>query len=175
MERTAEARWFFPGRATPAQIAWFAQGERAEHEKRRTDRYLDLAGNPDLGIKQREGKLELKARAAKARAFRLAGIAGRKDAWVKWSTALRGTTRLPGRWLPVAKARMVLSLPGCDVELARLEALGRRFFSLGFEATSTASLDRALARFFAVRGLMPGARLVAGRALSYPEWLASLR
>ena len=159
-------------------MAWFTAGTRVRREGKRTDRYLDLAGCLTVGIKQREGQLELKALTAPPRAFRLAGIAGRKDQWAKSSLAMggkaRGRARLAGRWLPVRKARMVLSEPGCNVELARIEAFGRRFFSLGFEAASAGILERTLARFFAARGPLPAARLAARRSLSYPAWLASV-
>jgi hypothetical protein len=174
VERTAEARWFFPGRASPAQVAWFVQKDRVRREAKRIDRYLDLAGCATLGIKQRQGKLELKARTAPPRLFKLAGVAGYRDQWGKSSLSLGNTTRLAGRWVPVAKARMVLPQKGCDVELARIEAFGRRYFSLGFEAVAPAALERTLARFFAARGAMPGTRIAPRYSLSYPVWLASV-
>jgi hypothetical protein len=91
---------------------------------------------------------------------------------VKWS--LGGRAHLMGRWLAVGKARMVLPQKGCDVELASVEAFGRRYVSLGFEAVSPAALERTLARFFAARGGMSGARIAARYSLSYPAWLASV-
>jgi hypothetical protein len=162
LQRTHEARWFFAGRPTAKHIAWFIHGKRARREVKRTDRYLHLGRVTTLGLKLRQGKLEVKLRATAP------------SEWVKWSLPAGNVGRPAGRWLALAKQRIVLEEKGCDIELARIAAFGRHYFSLGFEATSGTALGRALARFFASRGLMPAPGMKAGRALSYPAWLASV-
>jgi hypothetical protein len=100
---TVEVRWFFEGaleetgrgveawfRARahagsrqPAPIAW----EPAPPAWRQ-DRYLVVPGHDDMGIKWREGRLEIKGREAALgpRVF-APGIEGRCERWIKWSYA----------------------------------------------------------------------------------------
>jgi hypothetical protein len=101
---TLEVRWFCPGPlaeqgsvleewfrsrskhdsgSAPASMAW-APAPPAW----RQDRYLVVPGHDDMGIKWREGRLEIKARegALGDRVF-APGIEGRCERWLKWSYA----------------------------------------------------------------------------------------
>jgi hypothetical protein len=98
---TLEARWFFPGpleetgqgveawfraRAIgggPAPLAWDPAPPAW-----RPDRYLLVPGQDDMGIKWREGRLEIKGREAALGAVAFApGIDGLCERWLKWSYA----------------------------------------------------------------------------------------
>ncbi|MFN2285080.1 MAG: hypothetical protein ACK2UQ_11710, partial [Anaerolineae bacterium] len=61
---TVETRWFYPGIIPSDVLAWYHYGERApEAQPTRIDYYLRLSDHGDLGIKLREGRIEIKQRA----------------------------------------------------------------------------------------------------------------
>ncbi|NIV28827.1 MAG: hypothetical protein GWN58_04720, partial [Anaerolineae bacterium] len=63
MYPTLEARWFMRGSIPHEVREWFARGEPAPiHEPPRMDHYLRLQRSNALGIKLREGRLEIKQR-----------------------------------------------------------------------------------------------------------------
>lgn len=83
-----EMRWFFQGAAKPEIISWFQGGEFGAvlpETEERTDVYLRSLDN-GLGIKLREGKLEIKWR-RKAEPFTAMGVhvRGKLEDWEKWS------------------------------------------------------------------------------------------
>jgi hypothetical protein len=101
---TQEVRWFFDGalaRTGPGVKAWFRRREPLGVEGRtgqlgwlpsspawRDDRYLLVPGANDMGIKWREGQLQLKGRTAMPAPRRFAErIEGVVEGWVKWSYA----------------------------------------------------------------------------------------
>lgn len=162
MLRSAEVRWFFPG-AWPDEVRrWFGAGRQLEAEGEREDRYLLFPECETVGVKLREGKLEVKARVSGPGPFAVAdGVRGRTDQWVKWSFASEGLQTLTGdllrsgRWVGVRKERYLrkysvdsgqveevpprqkpLPVSGCNVELTAVgvDAEPASWYSLGFEA-----------------------------------------
>jgi hypothetical protein len=130
----------------------------------RGDRYLMIAGHDDVGIKWREGRLEIKGREASSgyRAF-APGIEGLCERWIKWSYAgnpiaqrflelsrgasdgivlvekrrLQRCIRLEPLGGAVEVGRDALRQRGANVELARVRIPGSRIeshWSLAFEA-----------------------------------------
>jgi len=99
---TLEVRWFFDGalaEVAPEVESWFCavvpQGiEETRHSCSwpatwRKDRYLILPGAEDMGIKLREGRLEIKGRVDTFGAERFADrIRGVTERWMKWSHAI---------------------------------------------------------------------------------------
>jgi hypothetical protein len=101
---TLEVRWFCPGpfaENESALEAWFRSRPTYESGGKparlawapappawRRDRYLVVPGHDDMGIKWREGRLEIKGRevALGHQAFAPA-IEGRCERWLKWSYA----------------------------------------------------------------------------------------
>jgi hypothetical protein len=101
---TLEVRWFFPGpldESGPGMEVWFRTRPRYGGSGQpapmrwdpappawREDRYLLVPGNGDMGIKWREGRLEIKGRTSasgpQGLAPRMAGVCER---WLKWSYA----------------------------------------------------------------------------------------
>jgi hypothetical protein len=82
--RTLEIRWFFaedqPGLKSP--FDGFTPEQFALES--RTDRYLLVPGREDLGIKVRQGRLEVKYRIGRPEGFKAApGIRGRVECWEK--------------------------------------------------------------------------------------------
>jgi hypothetical protein len=101
--QSAEIRWFWPGHAQwEVLLAWFTREGRLpliEHtdtpdsaarpfvkqERPRTDEYLLLPNCETVGVKQREGQLEVKALVDVPQPFAQGNVAGQIDQWVKWS------------------------------------------------------------------------------------------
>ena len=186
MDRSAEVRWFF---RQPPSGAVSAAFDAAGPPETRIDSYLVLPGTDALGVKVRGGStsLEFKLRSGPGSRIDLpSGGSGQLEAWQKWSFDRSPVSRLlprlglPGhRWIKVVKRRRTLTIPhrddsGCTVELTALEAAGRSFTTLGFEASGqssdlVAALRSATDLFFASVEL-PDADLSCG----YPGWLATL-
>ena len=178
---SAEVRWFLHEQQVQWDqiLAWFRRHDQlplhvegsydprtttevfVKREKERTDEYLRFPDCDTVGVKQRQGKLEVKALVASGRPFALAsaGVTGRMDQWVKWSFAsslhaqLEAELEQAGPWAKVVKDRFLQKysfgsgrllgvLPdsrpadGCNIELTRLsvKADAWDWFTLGFEA-----------------------------------------
>ena len=82
-----EVRWFFEGPLQATISAWFvseAMGEIPPTIEKRTDLYL--ATREEIGVKLREGKLEIKWRAGPGQAFPVSARGqGQAEYWEKWS------------------------------------------------------------------------------------------
>ena len=189
---TCEMRWILDG-ALPAEVErWFHPAAPAAPAWRE-DRYLLLPGAADMGIKEREGRLEIKGRLAEFGSHAIAaGIEGNAERWCKWSYAAAARLRglQGGDAVVVAKRRAqrhFLLAPGGGAQEAQRD-LGRRGFSLeitrirlgagdhwslGVEAApDDATLLDDLLRALAV--VLQGfpLPLPLARSRSYPMWLA---
>jgi hypothetical protein len=87
---TAEVRWFGPGAIPPAIRNWFRSGERQPlAEPVRVDHYLCLPGIDALGVKIRQGRIEIKQRTSQQGIVQFQErIAGLVEHWLKWSLEL---------------------------------------------------------------------------------------
>lgn len=197
---TCEMRWLLEGSLPDEALRWFEQGRPSAAQAWREDRYL-LPGVADMGIKQREGRLEIKGRTAKLGPHAITpGIEGAAERWCKWSydaasiaDGLRGC--LEGReTIVVGKGRVQrhfllesgglaqetaqrdLARRGFSIELTRIRLPGAGdHWSLGVEAApdDATLLANLLA---ALRELLEGFPLPLPRACSrsYPRWLLDL-
>lgn len=210
---TIETRWFFDGDSGhhPALRRWFetcAPFPRGADvgAPRWTGRaggapdiYLLMPGCADMGIKWREGTLQIKGRVENLGARRFGSRhEGRVQRWVKWTCPdVPGDCRSlfdPGAQkgsgtaaVHKLRALRMISLDaatpeevppalvlerGLGFEMTDLELNGRRWCSIAFEAFPD---DEAMLTGFsdavttALGGL--GEVLDAGASLSYPEWL----
>lgn len=168
------------------------------------DVHLVIPGASDMGVKWREGLLQVKGRMNAVRTQRFCGrFHGRVERWVKWSyddlsafyrtvfaAPPRGIVTVPvrterkvrkvrldprtGRGEEVAPATRVEH--GMTVELTDIEVNGTTFCSLGFEAfPADSSLPEAFIR--AVDDCLTSLRVVnlaAANSQSFPAWLATL-
>lgn len=162
MLHTAEARWFIAKILPDEVLDWFRAGQVLEPEGVQVHEYLLFPDVSTVGVKLREGRLEIKAMVSAPRPLsRDLGVTGRRDQWVKWSFASDGLKTLDpalqeyGSWLKVRKERFLRKFStgrdglveetarqrpfpasGCNVELTRItvEADPRFWFSLAFEA-----------------------------------------
>jgi hypothetical protein len=166
------------------------------------DYYLRLAGGDSLGIKLREGRIEIKQRHGPTGVVRLHDrVAGQVEHWRKWtfpldeaSSELSGLLLPPSSWIGVEKARRLRTYRvagddtivaisargyperGCSWELTRLRVRGEAWWTLGFEAFGEqASLrERLLLVADQVLGAQEPPALEAGDSFSYPRWLSLL-
>ena len=161
MYPTLEVRWFYRGRVPPAVLTWYrARAGAAEGPLTRIDHYLRPsmdASSDALGVKLREGRVELKRRGRQYGIVRFhPQAAGAVAGWHKWRFALAETDLdslgLPHPdWVAVEKARrlckyqvgaggQVVSVPldapvaqGCELELAVLRVAGQAWWTLCLE------------------------------------------
>jgi hypothetical protein len=196
---TCEMRWFFDGHL-PAEVAGWLEGGPAAPAWRE-DPYLILPGAVDMGIKRREGRLEIKGRTAVLGVHTVGPeIQGVAERWCKWSyhgpaieSRFRGCFQVHDT-VVVAKCRrqrhFLLAQGGQAQESARRDLARRGFsveitrirlgaagddshWSLGIEAApdDAAMLADLLRAMPEVLRDFPMA-LPRSRSMSYPEWLA---
>lgn len=200
---TLEVRWFCPG-AIPEQVQeWFTRGDPAPaHEPSRVDHYLRLQRSHGLGIKLRQGSIEIKHRLHQYGNINFhRHVTGVIEHWRKWSLPLAATGEsLDGllvprsSWVAVRKERMLRSYRcdvgeqiaattelyterGCHLELTNVQVGDRIWWTLAFEAYGAeSSLRDSLASTMQYILKREGApyRLDARDSFGYARWLALL-
>jgi hypothetical protein len=172
-----EVRWFVRGPLAPEAQAWFAALGPLPPEEARTDRYLIPTEGGALGLKVREGAVEVKQRTGSvSRVGLAAGQEGRVEAWRKWRLGPPGGRPALG-WVDVAKRRRQRRLVAagrsrCALELAEVVANGEAWWSVGLEASGGEIADRWRVFRAASRRWLPGAPPLARHAsMGYPRWL----
>lgn len=140
MFHSAEIRWFFAGRPGEDEARWIDRDAGALEEPVRTDAYLVFPGCTTVGVKVRQGNLEVKALTRTPEPVEYAsGASGYRGAWVKWSAASAHIDELVGageRRAFVEKRRTVRLMlqgtsaspetaRGCRLELTNLRVLIR--------------------------------------------------
>jgi len=195
---TAEVRWFFEGPVPDEAVAWFDPLGALSPDVR-TDRYLVLPGCETVGVKERDGRFEIKARKGSVEVMDLPEpFEGYLDRWVKWSYGeppvaawIRALRRESAGWIAVEKARRLrvfqsgeIAASGeddaecrhlyCAAELTEVRVGGRPWWTVGLEAVEPPGrLCRTLAtaaESFCRRAAAPGA-FAAVNSMAYPAWL----
>ncbi len=129
---TMEVRWFGAGSVPAAVREWFGAGDRTpEHKPGRVDHYLHLPDINSLGIKLREGKIEVKKLHQGHGAVRLhERVMGVMEHWRKWSFLVAQSRAVgeaqpggladalapPSAWIAVQKDRELLKYQVDDDE-----------------------------------------------------------
>jgi len=197
MLATHEVRWFGSGAAPEAVRDWFAAAPEPVVPPSRVDHYLHLPDDDSLGVKLREGRIEVKQRQGekKTAAFH-ARVTGATAGWHKWSfplvegmPALAEIAETPTAWLAVHKSRRLRSYAmnadgdihlvspqdpppqGCDWELAAVRLGEQLWWSVCFEAygpNPEVILHRITAHLLAT---YPPPPLTLDQSWSYPAWL----
>jgi len=162
MYKSKEIRWFTQKESTDI-IKWFAaQGLSFNNIIPRSDYYLLALDTPDMALKIREGKIEIKHKVGQLGIKRFAPkIEGHLEEWIRWSFQLdshdclsneiTAEKRFKPEWLEVHKERMALKLvnglhgkiqfyditeivdSGCQLEYSRIKVNDRLFFSFNLE------------------------------------------
>ncbi|HZC68071.1 MAG TPA: hypothetical protein VE201_05575 [Nitrospirales bacterium] len=160
MLTTAEVRWFFEGPIPDEIEQWFCRSNLALNAGPREDHYLLFPAALGLGLKLREGRLEIKllVESLGVRTF-TADVAGTVQVWKKEAygePAVKEFERLrtsaPHLWIAVRKERTlrkfsldgttIVEVPadklflrdGCNAELTKVTVDGSAYWSFNFEA-----------------------------------------
>jgi hypothetical protein len=200
---TVEVRWFSTGKIPDEVADWFQRPTGVPGDQQtRVDHYLRFEEGEAVGIKLREGRIEVKQR------YRRLGLvhlheraAGQVDHWRKWGFEVAGGDADPGllltpasSWIGIEKERRlrryrigrdgrITAVPvlemcthGCDLELTRLAAEGADWWTIGLEAFGEESIlrDHLLLAAEFVFGTEGSPVLEADDSASYPEWLMKL-
>ncbi len=200
MFSTIEVRWFYKG-AIPANVlAWFRQGEfEPRRQPPRTDYYLSLPDNDSIGVKIREGAVEVKQRQRQYGIEHFHDrVAGAVEHWQKWIFSLAvpnvATTEVnssAASWIAVQKSRLwgqykitaaaqaIAVSPdsavtrGCSLELADVNVAGEDCWSFNLEAFGSEATLRdnlvLVARRVFAKENIP--TFTAANSYSYPQWL----
>ena len=194
---SAEMRWFWKGDYPQSVSRWFEELSfplPASAEEQRTDRYLDLQGNTEIGVKLRGKKPELEVKGLVATLPSRPSIDVPPQLWCKWDAILPATklieTTKKRRLRKFAFARgqvSQLELPsgkswadirplpetGCNLEMTVVQTAGREIWhSLCFEAFG--DLQSAPAALEATLDHLQPLPDFDGVPASYPYWLAKL-
>ncbi|WP_193911965.1 hypothetical protein [Vasconcelosia minhoensis] len=206
-----EVRWFFEGNADryPALKTWFetvapfltSSDLGLPVWKERSDCYLLVPGGDDMGIKWREGEMQIKGRVSASGPQVFCGRhQGLVERWVKWSYAdlpaayrrlfLAETTelmtvsvlkkralrqvRLDALTAEAEEVRAETSISrGLEFELTDLEVAGKPYCSLAFEAfPSDSAMDAVfIPAVEAFLSKLTELALTTANSRSYPAWL----
>lgn len=125
---TVEVRWFFRGDVPTEVEEWFcSHGPDAEEQPPRVDHYLQIVEGDSLGIKLREGRVEVKQRYGQQTIRRFGNqTEGCVEQWCKWSFELAQTSDLDAtlkgnssKWIGIKKNRKLHTFCGLDHQPAR--------------------------------------------------------
>lgn len=183
--------------------SWFQAGEREpEAQPPRVDHYLRMDDTDALGIKLRQGRIEIKQRQRQHGVVRFhERVAGQVEQWRKWSLPLAQADGLlphalvpPSAWIGVQKERQLLkyamfpggriiAVPvggfaarGGHLELTRIGVGDHVWWSLGLE--TLCEEDDPCASLLAVAGHVfarePVPLLLDDDSYGYPRWLSNL-
>ncbi len=199
---TAEVRWFIRGEIPSKVWGWYhRQGTEPEEQPSRVDYYLGLEEGDSLGVKLREGRIEIKRRYGHSEIVYFGErIVGRVEYWNKWGFTISGVdTNLPewfespNWWIGVRKERKLRTYQvttektvtevvfsgslgsGCGWELAkiRIEGVEEPWWSVGFEAFGKESDLKDTLMLVAESVLKTDISpvLTIANSYGYPKWL----
>jgi len=208
MVSSQEVRWFIEGSIErhPALKRWIESD--VSHPKwigrlgGKPDAYLVIPGAVDMGLKWREGQLQIKGLESSlgTQVFR-GGHAGTVERWMKWSYAGNDIHEAFGGWfrssrvVEVFKTRCLRKLRlnpfrheaievepdalidrGGSLEVTDLRVNATAYCSVAFE---TFPNDSAMHEDFTALvnkflGELEGVELTASNSMSYPAWLQTL-
>jgi hypothetical protein len=204
MLTTYELRWFYPGTIPQEVELWFEQNcliEPLQPPEEREDLYLYSPTSEFLGIKLRQGRLEVKWRKAELGVVRFGEfVEGKTEKWGKWlCCSPTEETFQPNlvldnpSWVSVQKIRYsqlyqvfpefppqpVVSKNegidnGCTVELTHLIVQENACWSLAFEAFGEDArlMENLQTTASWVFKTYCGLKLLALNSYAYPGWLA---
>jgi hypothetical protein len=200
MTKSCELRWFYPGRIPDQIDSWFKQNclsDGLKSPEEREDVYLYTPGCDYIGIKLRQGRLEVKWRQAELGILRFGEyLEGKAERWAKWmcedstQQSFQPATVLGNPiWVRVQKVRyaqlyQVETVPqpvsrteyvenGCNVELTHLVIHQTPCWTLAFEAFGEDSRlqDNLQSVGNLVFSTYRGSHLQQSHSYAYPAWL----
>ena len=195
---SAEIRWFLKGKIPLEVFDWFiGLNENYVNQAERTDYYLNPISDDSLGIKLREGRVEVKQRLNHIGNITPGeNVAGIAEKWQKWSFELKEANHIfsdsfiQNKWLPVNKTRILVNYGitednivaqkeevsyknGCLTELTSVLINKKEWWTLGLEAYGEENrlLDNLVLISHLILNDKVNIRFSLNDSLSYPGWL----
>ncbi len=196
MYKSKEIRWFFE-EENEQLWPWFNdQGLEFDSVQSRIDYYHIPSLRADLGIKLREGRIEVKQRFEGPQPGQLSKCCeGFYEEWIKWSFEIEEEDREQNdvleerqkdHWLKVEKQRLGIKLGliekeeieifdmgeilehGCQLEYTRIHLADKSWYTLGLEwfGRPWLELDPEI-----LEGILGNSNLGAEHSKSYPQFL----
>ncbi len=195
MYRTKEIRWF-SNTEDPEILRWFEEnGFTFENTEARTDYYLPLKEQNDIGIKLREGNIEIKQRIHSSDEQKLVKrVKGHFENYIKWSFSSSNEDPLihsiieeeKYNWLAVRKERIGFKLKenqngsiikvkmteypkyGCQIEYTRIKVKNELWYTLGLEWFGSKELEFDLS---ILNKMLNKNRLKSENSMGYSQFL----
>ena len=185
MLTSLEMRWFYAGKLPVATSNWFGQdalGGEMQPPEEREDIYLYSLGCEYLGIKLRQGRLEIKWRNAELGVVSWGGVEGKLEKWGKWlcEDSTKESFRpevLEGKsWINVKKVRSQRLYDDCAIELTELNIKGNDWWTIGFETVGTEASKRNQLQNLASKVFQSyvNLELTNNHSYGYAKWLSKV-
>ena len=167
-------RWFYAGKLPVATSNWFEQdalGGEMQPSEEREDIYLYSPGCEYLGIKLRQGRLEIKWRNAELGVVSWGGVEGKLEKWGKWlcedssKESFRPEVLEGKSWISVKKVRSQRLYDDCAIELTELNIKGNDWWSKRNQLQNLASK---------VFQSYVDLELTNNHSYGYPNWLSKV-
>ncbi len=191
MYTTKEIRWFFKTKNTQIQN-WFKSHE-SNSSAIREDQYLQL-NNEDIGIKLRDGIIEVKHRTgARSKGCLITNVWGCFEYWTKWGFEAKSSDPICAQikledydsWVTVKKERYALQLTeingktklfsisqaldhGCQIEYTKLKFKNETWYTFGLEWFGDTHME--LQESFLSK-ILGNTRLSIQESMSYPAFI----
>lgn len=199
---SAEIRWFIKGIIPPAVFDWFiGLNDNYINQPERTDYYLDLKSDDLLGIKLREGRVEIKQQTQHIGNISPGkNVIGLAEKWQKWSFELNEANNIisieqfGNEWLAVTKNRILVNYGisedsiasqkeptlyknGCITEITSIKINNENWWSLGLESYGEENrlLDNLVLISHLILSDKSNIRLALDESMSYPCWIKQLK
>ncbi len=179
-----EMRWFYPGKLPEAISEKFEQdalGGKMQPPEERSDIYLYSPECEYLGIKLRQGRLEIKWRNAQLGIVRCKErVEGKLEKWGKWECedpteeSFRPEVVMGKSWVSVKKVRSQRIYDDCTLELTQLNIKGNDWWTLGFETVGAEASKMNQLQNLATEVFQSYAdlELTNSNSYAYPHWLS---
>lgn len=195
MFKSREIRWFYPTELKSVEKWFMDNGYTFENADPRTDYYLPLKNQDDIGIKLREGNVEIKQRIARTKKENISELAnGYFENYIKWSFSSAERDPLfqeiiegeKFNWLGVRKERIGYKLKenqngsiirvkldefpefGCQVEYTRIKIKEELWYTLCLEWFGEKEIEIDLSILDEMLG---DQELKASNSMGYAEFL----
>lgn len=195
---SAEIRWFIKGEIPSTIFDWFiGLNENNVNQPERIDKYLLYKSGNTLGIKLREGRIEIKQQTQNIGKISPGkNVTGNAQKWRKWSFELNDANNihsndvLNNAWLAITKNRILVNYGitedkivsqkepityknGCIAEITSLNIKSENWWTLGLEAYGEENrlLDNLVLISHLIFSDKSNINLSFEDSLSYPGWL----
>lgn len=191
MLESLELRWFIPGELPSDVSAWFEQdklGGQLQPPEAREDVYLYVPGCEYMGIKLRQGRLEIKWRQAELEVLSFEKVEGKLEKWGKWlcedptETSFKPENVLGQRtWVKIGKVRSQRLYDGCALELTQLtienNTENNTWWSLALETlgADTRAREKLQSIFELISKTQITPHLQAQNSYAYPKWIEKVK